>query len=142
MCQPWPSQRHSILPHDRGSRSDPRQHPPRTPIIDLHLPLILKEPPAPILPFDSFLPCHANRKQDGHAAEAKESAGSGRARDNAGRHAEAGGRRAQAIHDSNSNSERGARLEAAIEDMTDENEVRKWLIFRVRRVWPVRGYHG
>jgi hypothetical protein len=33
-------------------------------------------------------------------------------------------------------------LEAAVEDMSDENEVRKWLILRERRVWPVRGYHG
>ncbi|GFF81337.1 hypothetical protein IFM60648_05994 [Aspergillus lentulus] len=138
MVQHFQSQR--IPPHDHGCRSDPRHHPNRTPAIDLHLPLILEEPPGPILPFDSFLPCHTDREHDGHGQRAEDGTGSGRARDNAGRR-EVGGPGAQGSHDSNGYSEHGARLEAAVEDMGGENEVRIRLIFRVRSV-PLGGYHG
>ena len=146
---------HPQPPHRHPPRQTPRPRPPnqqpqpaqrrahQPPIIHLHLPPILQQPPRPIPPLDVLPPPHPDRQRHGQRPHSPDAARTGRAeqRGQEGRRRREGclwedegeGVRARRSHDG---ADDGAGLETAVEDVRGQDGGGVGLVFGVGGVGP------
>lgn len=150
-----PSHAHQT-PHRRASRNrqetrspDPRsQRPyhgaPQTPVVDLHLALVLQQPPAPVRPLNVLAAAHARCERDGCEGRSDDATAAGGAEDHCGKRlsARAGRFREVVAGRADERADDAAALEAAGQDVGGEDREGEGLVFSVGSVRPEAGHSG